>query len=350
VNSLGDSRVVGVDLDVGPDEWLEFARSQHGFGAFHHPAWSRIMAECYGYRPFVVGARGVDGRLLAGIPMMRVRGALRGPRWVGLPFTDHLEPLPVDGDSVGGLLDGLFAASVKDGISTVAIRSLPTSGPVTAMTARHVLQLSRLSDDFGEIAARFKKGHVGGVRKAERSGITVRIAEDQAAMHVYYKLHVGTRRRQGVPAQPRRFFDLLWRYMIEPGMGFVMLAHKGPIPVAGAVFLWCADVLTYKYSASDASHLDCSPNNILLSHAIQWACEHGCRTFDWGRTDVENEGLRRFKAGWGAVDTPLGYSFMGREPKHDGPGVLEDLVSKTIKVAPEAVCRIVGEVLYRYAG
>ena len=175
MNSLRNSPVAAVQLDVAPDEWLEFASGQPDFGVFHHPAWSRLMAECYGYRPFVAGVRGADGRLLAGIPLMEVGGALRGRRWVGLPFTDHLEPLAVAPDYTARLLEGVFAASVRDGVSTVEIRSTPLPAPASEMPATHVLHVSQISGDFKEVSRGFKKGHVGGIRKAQRSGVTVSV-------------------------------------------------------------------------------------------------------------------------------------------------------------------------------
>jgi hypothetical protein len=64
-----------------------------------------------------------------------------------------------------------------------------------------------------------------------------------------------------VPVQPRRFFELLWRLVLEPGLGFLLLAHAGARPVAGAVFLRGSRCLTYKYGASDASAWPLRPNH-----------------------------------------------------------------------------------------
>ena len=43
---------------------------------------------------------------------------------------------------------------------------------------------------------------------------------------------------------------------------------------------------------------------------IRWACEAGFHTLDFGRTDVDNEGLRSFKRSWGASEVELAYTYL----------------------------------------
>ena len=39
-----------------------------------------------------------------------------------------------------------------------------------------------------------------------------------------------------------------------------------------------------------------------------WGCENDYSTFDFGRTESGNEGLREFKRGWGTDETTLSYA------------------------------------------
>ncbi len=87
--------------------------------------------------------------------------------------------------------------------------------------------------------------------------------------------------------------------------------NDGGRPVAAAVFLRGRDHLTYKYGASDRAALAMRPNNLLFPEVIRWACEAGCRELDFGRTDLDNDGLREFKRGWGADESPLHYTYAG---------------------------------------
>ena len=53
--------------------------------------------------------------------------------------------------------------------------------------------------------------------------------------------------------------------------------------------------MTDKFSASDDAAWSLRPNLLVIWHAIKAACEMGCKSFDFGRTDAGNEGLRLFK-------------------------------------------------------
>ena len=109
------------------------------------------------------------------------------------------------------------------------------------------------------------------VRKAGREGVDVRRSNSAAdVLEVFYRQHVTTRRRLGVPVQPRRFFEVLARDYIEPGLGFVVIASLGDTPVASAVFLAWNRRIEYKYSASDRSHGDVGAGQAVVWDAIRW--------------------------------------------------------------------------------
>ena len=73
--------------------------------------------------------------------------------------------------------------------------------------------------------------------------------ESAADVETFYRLHLQTRRRLGVPVQPRRFFALLLERVIRTGLGFVLTAHRDNVPVAGALFCAWNGTVMCKYSA-----------------------------------------------------------------------------------------------------
>jgi lipid II:glycine glycyltransferase (peptidoglycan interpeptide bridge formation enzyme) len=186
-----------------------------------------------------------------------------------------------------------------------------------------------------------------GVRRALREGLRAEVRTDHAALATFYRLHMTTRRRLGVPTQPRRFIMGLAALFAE-GLGFVLLVRDGARDVAAAVFLLSHGVLTYKYGASDPRALAARPNNLLFMEAIRWGCEHGCRTLDLGRTHWGQDGLRSFKASWGAEERELCYRHIGRMTTRDGR--VRGALGLVIRRSPPVAGRLIGEVLYRHAG
>ena len=74
----------------------------------------------------------------------------------------------------------------------------------------------------------------------------------------------------------------------------------------------------YTHGAADFRASGPHPNHALIWAAIQWGCEHGFRTFDLGRTRLDDAALRAFKSGWGARETRLVYATIADELPRDG--------------------------------
>ena len=48
-------------------------------------------------------------------------------------------------------------------------------------------------------------------------------------------------------------------------------------------------------------------NNLAMWHGIQFLARTGAEKLHFGRTDCENDGLRRFKLSWGTEEETIGY-------------------------------------------
>jgi CelD/BcsL family acetyltransferase involved in cellulose biosynthesis len=150
--------------------------------------------------------------------------------------------------------------------------------------------------------------------------------------------------------QSRRYFSLIWQRLVERGLGFLLIARAAGQPVAAAVFLTLNGTIVMKYSASDAAAWKMRPNNAVFWEAITWACENGYSTWDFGRTDAVDEGLRAFKRRWGAEEVPLTYGILGRARRSGSAAArAERLAGPLIRHAPPIVCRELGRAFYRYA-
>jgi CelD/BcsL family acetyltransferase involved in cellulose biosynthesis len=313
---------------VADPRWLELVRRAPGATIFHHPAWLRLLRDTYRYEmsACVVGD--------AGLPI----AAVTGRRLVALPFSDLCPPLGETPELARAL------EAFRDGRPLELRGGFPDATPGERFH-HHVLALE---PDVEAVVRRFARSQaLRGVRRARREGLTCERRIDEAALRSFYALHMRTRRRLGVPTQPRRFILALERLFAD-GLGFVLLVRAGERPVAGAVFLTFGGVLTYKYGASDERFLGSRPNNLLFMEAIRWGCEHGMRTLDFGRTHWGQEGLRAFKLAWGAEERELRYRHLGAVSGHHPQ--LERLLGGAIRRSPPLAGRVIGEVLYRHAG
>jgi len=169
-------------------------------------------------------------------------------------------------------------------------------------------------------------------------------------MEAFYELHVLTRRRQGVPVQPHRFFDAIWRRVVAPGHGVVLVAETAARRAVAAVVLLASNrTAIVKFQASDAAAWELRPNHLCYWTAVRWACDNGHRRLEFGRTETRHVGLQQWKAGWGGEAVPLTYAVTGGgSPDIGGGRVLEAVLGQIIRRSPALVCRAIGALLYRY--
>jgi len=333
-----------VRLGTDDPRWLDFVATRPDATPLHQPAWTAFLARCYSFTAFVLALE--DGAMLkAGIPVIEARTPLGSRRWISLPFSDECGPI---GDSWAELVDAVDSARRAEGVSSHEIRaSLPTGFQQT----RGVVHRLALASDLDAVVRNYRSSVRQGIRVASREGVVVRRADSPDDLtHRFYAMHVATRRRLGVPVQRRRYFSLLWERLMKTGNGFLLLAERAGVPLAGGVFLQSNGIVVYKYGASDATHWRLRANTALFHEAISQSLDAGCHTFDWGRTDTEDEGLRRFKAGWGSTESELVYSTLGTQGGRNlGSDHFAGLARGVIRRSPKSVSRLAGALLYRYA-
>jgi CelD/BcsL family acetyltransferase involved in cellulose biosynthesis len=336
---------VAETLQLDDAAWTQFVAGRADAGPFHHPAWAQMLADCYRFRSFALALHGPDGAVEGGLPMVEVGGRLRGTRWVSLPFTDFCAPL-AGGDDLPAQLD---AARRVAGVDSIEVRAgLEGAGAYRQPQGhRHVLGLEGGAD---EVLSGLHRSTRSGIKRAARDGVVVKPIESLTELdRAFYRLHLVTRRRLGVPVQPHRFFELLWERMLEPGLGFALGGYLEDEPVAASIFLAHNRHVVYKFSATADEHRRLRGPHAILDAAIRRACEEGATDFDFGRTEAGNEGLREFKLSWGTEEAELSYTTLADQPPPEASeGRALKAVGAVIRRSPPWLGRAIGEVAYRY--
>jgi hypothetical protein len=322
-----------------------------GHSIFHCSLWARVLHETYGYRPVYfasVNRSGFHGLM----PMAEVKSILTGLRGVSLPFTDSCEPIADDRPASEEL-----ARTVMEHGRTTGWRSVEWRGakgqkadaPPSQVFCGHRLTLA---EDEDRMVAGFRDSTRRNIRKARKGGVTVRIEDSWEAVRAFYRLNCLTRREHGLPPQPLSFFRGLHRHVISGGHGFVALGDHDGRAIAGAVFLHFGQEAVYKYGASDRAHQGLRANNLVMWEGIRRCGRLGCTALSMGRTEAHNQGLLRFKAGWGTREETISYfkfdlrtsTFVQERSRVEG------WHNKVFARLPLPASRLIGALLYRHMG
>ena len=144
------------------------------------------------------------------------------------------------------------------------------------------------------------------------------------------------------------FFLNIYEHIIKPGLGFIVLARRGSRPIAAAIFFCFGKNALYKYGASDKRFQELRANNLVMWQGIQFLARTGAEKLHFGRTECENDGLRRFKLSWGTEEETIGYFRVdpsGRECLVSAPSD-SGFHKKIFARLPLAVNRLAGAMIY----
>ncbi len=337
-------------VEVNPLEhagWDALVAGHFGGTFFHGGAWARVLTETYGHCPVYVG-RFADGQLAELLPVMEVYSFWTGRRGVSLPFTDFCAPLRSRGSEGDAVYKAAREQGVRRGWRYLECRgSVPRGlGAMPSITFYgHVIDLQGGPE---AVFRGFDGATRRGIRKGQNAGLRVEMGTDMESVRIFYGLHSRTRRRHGLPPQPFRFFENIGRHVLEQGKGGIFIARAGAVPVAGAVFFEHGRQALYKFGASDYGFQGLRPNNVVMWEAIQRYAGRGFEELDLGRTSLTNEGLRRFKVGFGACERRIEYSKYDyrREGFVVGIDRAEGWYNRLFKRLPLPLLRLAGNALY----
>jgi lipid II:glycine glycyltransferase (peptidoglycan interpeptide bridge formation enzyme) len=333
--------------------WNDWVLGHEKATSFHAHEWARVLNESYHYQA-QYGVLKDAKQVVALLPLMEVSSLVTGRRGVSLPFSDECVPLLSAGVSLNSVVEQALAIGRRRNWDYLELRggAEPMPGAIRSETFRmHYLSLQ------GEEEAQFSRlrdYQKRNIQKASREGVEVLRLETREAMDAFYALQCLTRRRQGFPPQPRRFFHAIHKNVIAQGGGFLLLGRFEGRWIAGGVFLHFGSKGVYKFGASDFAFRHLCANSLLIWEAIRRFRELGAMELSFGRTDPRNAGLLQFKRSWGGEETEMQYYRIGVRKSvrvKTGEGDEEyGFARKVMRKLPIRILRLAGALAYQHMG
>ena len=333
--------------------WDDLVASHPRASVFHQRGWLKSLANTYGYRPVVLTSTPPGERLLDGIVFCEIKSWITGSRMVSLPFADHTDPLLNESGDAFYFTEWMRTERHKHNWKYIEIRPLFSEmHPDSSLAASqsfwfHTLNLSPTLD---EIFHQFHKDCIQRrIRKAERERLTYERGCSEGLVDDFYRLLMKTRRRHHLLPHPRAWFRNLVACM-SPSVD-IRVARKDNIPIAAILTLSHRRTVVYKYGCSDEEFHHLAGMPFLFWKLIEESKMAGAEQIDFGRTDLENDGLVRFKDQFGTIRSPLTYFRYSdgiREKCVAAPAM--PAARRLFSVLPDALSSRAGGLLYRHIG
>ncbi len=332
-------------------DWDELVLGTTDYSFFHSSKWARVLYEEYKYELYYFTVINHD-KLLVLAAFMEVNSFFTGRRGVSLPFTDHCVPIVNKEIQTQDLVKCIVNHGKKRGWKSIEFRGTDIFSEGTIRSGYYFGHTLQLSGEVEEVLSRFRSSTRRNIYKAIKGGVEVKVSNSLASIKEFYKLHLVTRKKHGLPPQPYSFFKNVFRHIISKNFGIVVLAEYKSETIAGAIYFHFGEKVIYKYGASDEKYLYLRPNNLVMWKAIKWYSGKGYRGFSLGRTEPGNKGLRQFKNGWGTEEKRIDYYkfdlnkniFIKRQ------SFKFEIMNRLFYRTPVFLLRLVGFLFYKHMG
>lgn len=143
------------------------------------------------------------------------------------------------------------------------------------------------------------------IQKAQRDGVTVRVANDR--FDFLEEVHRDNMSAIGGLAKQHAFFEKIPRHFQEDADYRLWLAEHNGKPVAALLLFYFNETVEYFVPATIEKSRNLQPMAAILAAAMVDAARRGYRNWNWGGTWPTQDGVRRFKSKWGAIDKEYRY-------------------------------------------
>jgi CelD/BcsL family acetyltransferase involved in cellulose biosynthesis len=333
--------------------WDDLVARHPSASAFHRRGWLEALKQTYGYTPFVLTSASAGESLTDGIVACRITSWLTGTRMVSLPFADHCQPLFGDSGNHQLLPNSLVEECAKQHCKYLEFRPLLESADLgnkfqaTESFCFHELDLGpSLEKLFKGLS---KDSIQRKIKRAEKEQVSYEVGSTQEFIDTFYHLLLITRRRHHLPPQPMSWFKNLAHHMGDAL--HIRVARKNGTPIAALLTLRHRSNIIYKYGCSDGAFHQLGGMPFLFWKLIQEGKATGADCLDFGRSEMNNEGLIAFKDKFGTTKRTLTYYRYPQTKKQEARALGDSkLAGRIFSILPDGVLSAAGKILYRHIG
>jgi hypothetical protein len=334
------------------ENWNDEIIKLNHYSFFHSSEWLEVLQKTYGYRP-VCFCTFKENSLSSAVSAVEIKSKLTGRRLISLPFSDFCEPLFSSIEEAEMLKEKIFEYCKDNDLGFMEFRTSETKFPFETeqfrTDLRHILNLSPNED---EIKKNLSENTRRNIKSALKEGLEIKEENSLEAIKKFYELQCITRKKHGLPPQPESFFNNIYKLIISKNKGSMFFAYNKGYPVASLMFFTIGEKVLYKFGASINDNLPKGANHILMWEAIRKYSKEGYKEFDFGRTETNHEGLKRFKLGFGADERLIyttRYDIRKKifiQPDSKTTGIHNRIFTHT----PLPILKLIGNTIYKYVG
>jgi hypothetical protein len=307
------------------------------------------MSDTYNYLPkYYTLFKGNE--IVSIIPVMEIDNGLTSKKGVSLPFSDYCNFLGKSEDQIKKVLVYTIQSGSENGWKYLKLSDNTLSIDNLHIYKTFFIDEISLNKSESELFKSFNKNTHRAIKSSESQGVKIIFSYSLSSIKEFYRLHCITRKRHGIPPQPFKFFESIWRNIISKKQGFISSAYVNNIIVASNIYFNFGNTAIYKYGASDLKYSNLRANFLIMWESIKYLNGRGITKLSLGKTNSENKGLLQFKSGWGTKRVNA-YSlrlFFNEKPHQSSQVSFKPFYPVILKKLPLPILKLIGKLLYKY--
>jgi FemAB-related protein (PEP-CTERM system-associated) len=300
-----------VELTSAPEAWHEYLAARGHEGVYQRAEWSRILSR--GLQHEAVCLQATEGSQLVGVlPLMFVRSRLFGRFLVSLPYLNSAGIVADSPEAEVALVDKAVELADQLDVRYLELRherAVEHPALAEAVTDKVHMRLS-LPATTDELWNSFKSKLRSQIRKPlTNDSLSVEWGGHELLVE-FHDVFTQNMRDLGTPPFSRDLFAAMLDEL--PDDAEICVVRCEGQAIASGLLIHGPGV-TEVPSASSLRAFNATACNMLLYwHLLSRAVERGQHTFDFGRSSKDS-GTYRFKAQWGATESPAVWQHYVRE-------------------------------------
>ncbi len=286
------------------EAWNRFVAQQADATPYHHFAWKQCIEEAYGMKSYHLIAEDNEGQIRGILPLTMISRPLFSDTLCSLPYCDRGEALTDSPEIEELLLQHALTLGQTLGARHYEYRGqqsadIQNESELFDQKIRMVLALPNTSD---ALFKGFKAKLRSQINKAKKNGLSVELGNSETQLRAFYSVFVRNMRDLGSPTHSQHWFRAILKHFGDQCVVSTIL-HEGQAIGGGLILIQGKTAfIPWASTLREFNHL--SSNMLLYWSLLEYASDHGCSAFDFGRSTY-GEGTYKFKKQWGAEPIPL---------------------------------------------
>lgn len=324
------------------ESWDDYVCKHPQASLFHLFGWRNVIQRTYGHATYYLMVIRAETDAAAGIgeasrlsapsivgvlPVVHLKHRIFGNCLVSLPFLDGGGILADSREAEASLLSEVIRLGRQIGASIIELRHEQArasgddisnlrdenSHTLLQVTTRSnkVRMLLPLPASCEMLMRSFKSKLRSQIARPLKEGLISRTGGEEL-MDDFYRVFLVNMRDLGSPVHSANLMRNVLNEFSDRSRIFVV--YKSQEPVASALVVGFNNVLRNPWASSLRKYASLSPNMLLYTRMLEFACDNSYRVFDFGRS-TRGEGTYKFKEQWGAIPAQLYWYYISLDGK-----------------------------------